>query len=1393
MTDDTFTFIPINNKLKALGVTKFVKQSNIIDIGFSGGQMVVFDIDPRKVTNTRDNFEEEAKRYPDLSKNIIDKVALVLMDSTNNYLQYLLYKKAVDVPNSKGDREHPQIATLSRNSAAVATLKLAKKYCQDFFIDNLGQPHAAVKIGKHLEVLQIKSSRFKNWLCKTFYDLSAERGKQVDNKDAQSKKIHSAQDVENETKREEKRGREEDEDTADILTTENLNNVLRVLEAKATFSGNIPRELHLRVARYDNGNSILYDLTNPEWQIVRITVTGWDIEYAPVIFTRYSNQIPQAFPSKYYPPEIFDMFIGLLNIKNDEDNILLFKVYIIALFYPGIQHPALMLYGEKGTAKSTLMELIKMLVDPSVIQTLAFSRHIESMVQKLAHNYICYFDNVSKIGESVSDILCRAVTGSGFSKRELFTNDDDVIYNFKRCIGINGINLGATKSDLIDRGLIIEHIPIPKHKKRLLKEIWDKFFEIRPQLLGYIFDILVKVLKFQNLNPDGLRLSEYPRLADFAEVGETISRCMGNIPGKFIEAYFRNIDLQTRDIVENDVVGKAIEIFIDSRVSPLWNGTITELLDLLTKIAQDNLKIKTSNGKLWPQAPNSLSRRINLIKADLRNIGILVEKDSLDKSDRQWTIRRLGDINNNGIIITSRNNILYQQQIIRKQNYPKVEYISPEQPYRLKSENHAHLTRDNPSNMFFDINHISSYVSPERDGENLSQNGQLRRSGDTGDICSLSSHKQAKLPKKLQDWCVGIKPNSASSKINKILDKYLAFDFEWDINTHVVEAASFVDNLGNSKVLLRSDFDNCSEKELLKCINSNIMEYDLSIGWNSTGHVNNAASAKKSDLEILHERCIANDIQSIVSLGPKGVPYIGHPKHIDLCNVYSKVMVQDTIYKKAYRTHKLDDVSKALLEHGKYKDLSGKDFKNLPIEDQIKYSLRDSELVMELSKHNDFEVLDIMLAISEITELDFELICRTNLSKWWSAVFDRMVKNGECQPCTATSFSGTYEGAEVLVPKKGQYSNVVVVDAISLYPSVTINYNISYDTVNCTCCKDDPTARIILDKEFLKGCKFIKANNCWICKQKIGAFPKKLKVFKEERLRQKELGNNSKQLALKILINGAYGCFGFEGFAYYDPRVAELITAHGRQTLSKMRNTARDLDFEIIYGDTDSLFLDNPPRESLSKFKDLFTSQLDIELEIKSTYFNFLLSSSKKHYLGYGADNKGKEVLDIVGFEGNKNDRPEFVNIIFNILVRDVIKYGTDPLPNLRRAMSELEEPSKVNPELLKISKVLGENPEDYKSQTCQAAVIGKALSARKGDLIEYFDSDVKKTGKSWSVNPADVDIAKYKQKLWNSVGEILEIAGYPVKDLSKEFGVKDLKTKVKKSNSKDGHNVQAS
>lgn len=95
-----------------------------------------------------------------------------------------------------------------------------------------------------------------------------------------------------------------------------------------------------------------------------------------------------------------------------------------------------------------------------------------------------------------------------------------------------------------------------------------------------------------------------------------------------------------------------------------------------------------------------------------------------------------------------------------------------------------------------------------------------------------------------------------------------------------------------------------------------------------------------------------------------------------------------------------------------------------------------------------------------------------------------------------------------------------------------------------------------------------------IFKQKEGAFPKKLRQFKEESIRQKMLGNEEKQLGLKILINGGYGLFGNPAFKYADIRVAELITAHGRYSLRLMQNIASSTGFTVVGGDTDSLFLD---------------------------------------------------------------------------------------------------------------------------------------------------------------------------------------------------------------------------
>lgn len=118
----------------------------------------------------------------------------------------------------------------------------------------------------------------------------------------------------------------------------------------------------------------------------------------------------------------------------------------------------------------------------------------------------------------------------------------------------------------------------------------------------------------------------------------------------------------------------------------------------------------------------------------------------------------------------------------------------------------------------------------------------------------------------------------------------------------------------------------------------------------------------------------------------------------------------------------------------------------------------------------------------------------------------------------------SYTGGYVIEPTKGYYQQpVYVLDVKSLYPTMMINQNISFDTVNCDCCKYDLEARVSPDimkliNENLSYDNW-RQSRYWICKKKTGIIPQLLTKFRDERFRQQEQGNTSMQLALKNLIN----------------------------------------------------------------------------------------------------------------------------------------------------------------------------------------------------------------------------------------------------------------------------------
>jgi hypothetical protein len=399
------------------------------------------------------------------------------------------------------------------------------------------------------------------------------------------------------------------------------------------------------------------------------------------------------------------------------------------------------------------------------------------------------------------------------------------------------------------------------------------------------------------------------------------------------------------------------------------------VLENLNKMAQ-TYNIDTSN-KEWPKASNSLTKRLRPLLSNLREgLGIHVVMGRITTGSSK---------NKNTSIIR-----------IWKESPP-----SPLPP--LSASPDQNYSKESGGSVFSgDMYDPVAIISPPQESQYHAQKLGSGGSGDSGGfIATLDRDGNIK-----DDSC-------------PLSDRCVAFDFEWssrieypditNIPTQIT-AAAFVDNLGNCLVLHISDFSSSDnpEYELIVRIIQELIKYDYSIGWYSTGiavyheDTQEHLDGLDSDLAVLHSRCLANGIDSIIDISTK-VPCVRGKKHIDLHSVFAKPMVQTTIFKNTYRTLKLDDVSKAVLgdgnEAGKYNRLTGHDIHTLPIEEQKKYVLRDAELVMHLSQHNNFEVLDAMRAISEITGLEFEKVCRTGLSTWWATIYDQAIINGECISC----------------------------------------------------------------------------------------------------------------------------------------------------------------------------------------------------------------------------------------------------------------------------------------------------------------------------------------------------------------------------------------------------------
>ncbi|MEK7395680.1 MAG: hypothetical protein AAB116_01975, partial [Candidatus Poribacteria bacterium] len=218
-------------------------------------------------------------------------------------------------------------------------------------------------------------------------------------------------------------------------------------------------------------------------------------------------------------------------------------------------------------------------------------------------------DNVSGLTTWLSDAICRLSTGGGFSIRELYSNDEEAIFDVKRPLILNGIEDVGLRSDFADRTIII-NLPAITGTTRLDEKALDKQFnQLHPSILGGLCNAVSMALK----NIDTVKLDSLPRMADFAlwiTASEEALNCK-NLVGLYLD----NRKQQNELVLGASVVGSAIIDLMATRST--WAGTMKQLLDEI-----DNLVAKDKRGKSYPTDATRLAGKLRRDAPQLRQYGI---------------------------------------------------------------------------------------------------------------------------------------------------------------------------------------------------------------------------------------------------------------------------------------------------------------------------------------------------------------------------------------------------------------------------------------------------------------------------------------------------------------------------------------------------------------------------------------------------------------------------------------------------------------------------------------------------------------------------------------------------------------------------------------------------
>ncbi len=315
----------------------------------------------------------------------------------------------------------------------------------------------------------------------------------------------------------------------------------------------------------------------------------------------------------------------------------------------------------------------------------------------------------------------------------------------------------------------------------------------------------------------------------------------------------------------------------------------------------------------------------------------------------------------------------------------------------------------------------------------------------------------------------------------------------------------------------------------------------------------------------------------------------------------------------------------------------------------LKFSMENTECIMGITE----VLLDFAIQLSSLVGLPLDHIGTAAVGfrvEWF--LIRHAYQMGELIPKRIERPYIPYAGAIVLEPKPGIHSNIAVLDFKSMYPNIMIAYNVSPDTYIPPEEPEPPSGAYVAPEV---NHRFRKKPSGFYRE----VLSKLIEARDQVRAKLKNLDPKSpeyrlldaRQKAIKVITNATYGYAGWIGARWYIKPVAEAVTAWGRYTITNTIKIAESLGLEVIYGDTDSIFIKYEP-EKVRRLFEVIKEKMGLEIKPDKVYSRILFTEAKKRYCGLLPDGR----LDTVGLEVVRGDWANVAKKIQEKILEVVLK-----------------------------------------------------------------------------------------------------------------------------------------